>query len=89
MKGFIFSIEMILTIIILLSTLIIIGTNTNQYTNQNNNFLTNIQSNQTNSIYYQATHTNIDKNNLFCNKIILYNVTTQTFKKNIICEGFE
>jgi hypothetical protein len=86
MRGFIFSIEAILTITILLGTIILIGT---FFVNENNiTPITNFNNNLTNKIYYNFDETIVSGfGTIYCENVILYDNDANIFVKKNYCEG--
>jgi hypothetical protein len=86
MRGFIFSIEAILTITILLGTIILIGT---FFVNENNiTPITNFNNNLTNNIYYNFNELEVSEFKIvYCENLILYNNDTNSFEEKKYCEG--
>jgi hypothetical protein len=86
MRGFIFSIEAILTITILLGTIILIGT---FFVNENNiTPITNFNNNLTNNIYYNFDELEVSEFKIvYCENLILYNNDTNSFEEKKYCEG--
>ncbi len=91
MKGFLFSIEALITIILLISTITIIWTYFDY--NYNTNFLTtNSKINTINAFYFndysKSTANDSNLNINFCSKIIIYN-NQKEFEEKTFCEGIK
>ena len=87
MKGFLFSIEAIIAIIIIIGALVLINT----YFLENYGIdiiVTNSQSERINAFYFNEMQVLEDKPNLFCDRIINYN-STGNFSDRNYCEGFQ
>jgi hypothetical protein len=88
MRGFIFSIEAILTITILLGTIILIGT---FFVNESNiTPITNFNNNLTNNIYYNFDEPNVfEFGTIYCENVILYDNDSNSFLEKTYCEGIK
>ncbi len=84
MKGFIFSIEALLAVVILLSSLMIISFY-DENSNNSNIFIDKLYSNSINKIYFNETIEITNKQNMYCDIFVKYNITIQ---ENTICEGY-
>lgn len=82
MKGFIFTIEGLLAIGILIILIIIILNNPNQFENSPP---IKVYANGLNIIYFNETNQTIDFDNKFCEIFVKYD---NGFEKIIYCEGY-
>ena len=73
MKGFLFSIEAIISIILLFSVLLVIGTYTTDTSQINDYLIVKTQNSQANTFYFNENNTIVDNNTLFCETIAYYN----------------
>jgi len=82
-KGFIFTLEALFSIIILITSIIVIGGYSSQNT-QDTIVTTQIYGKTINSIYFNKTIPSIDASNLFCVEFVDLNVNDKN-----ICEGYD
>ncbi|MFA5763770.1 MAG: hypothetical protein WC915_03070 [archaeon] len=81
-KGFIFTIEALLSILILITSIIVIGGYASPRI-QDTIITTQIYGKTINSIYFNKTITTVDANNLFCVEFVDFELT-----ENKLCEGY-
>jgi uncharacterized protein (UPF0333 family) len=82
-KGFIFTLEALFSILILITSIVIIEGNYPLPTTQDTTLISQTYGKMINSIYFNKTISQKDHNNLFCIDFIDININKKT-----ICEGY-
>ena len=81
MKGFLFSIEALISIILLFSVLFFIGSYNVDNSQINDYIILKTQNTQSQTFYFNENFVVTDNNSLFCEKIAYYNGTQISTKQ--------
>ena len=88
-KGFMFSIEAIMSVALVLSVMGLIAYSSYYIEPQDNSLRLMTQADSAGMLYFNGPTVSLDYNNTVCEKIVYYNITSKTIGDKNACRGYK